>query len=345
MANDLRGQGQGKEVVKSFSEDSTRHISALDGWRGISIVLVLAAHMLPIGPKSWELNVATGVLGMVIFFVLSGFLITSILLTKVSVSEFVTRRFFRVIPLAWLYFAIALSLTDASPAIWWAHFLFYANLPPQDLLPITAHMWSLCVEMQFYVCIAIWYALVGARGLSFLPVVALGFTALRAWNNVYATSITYDRIDEILAGCILALVYHGQLGSKMLQLVKRTPQLLVASLLLLSCLDFERFYLLRPYFAALLVGTTILNPHTKAVRWLGAPPLVFLAGISYALYVIHPMLMYSWLGSGDLIEKYAKRPLLFCALLVLAYLSTNFYERRWIAFGKTISQRFKHVFG
>ena len=343
MANDLHTQLPAAEKASGSSGEANRHIGALDGWRGISIVLVIAAHLLPLGPKSWQLNVATGVLGMVIFFVLSGFLITSILLTGVSVADFVSRRFFRVIPLAWLYFAIAMLFSDTSPATWWSHFLFYANLPPQDLVPITAHMWSLCVEMQFYVCIAIWYALAGTRGLSLLPVIALAFTALRAWHNVYATSITYDRIDEILAGCILALVYHGRLGHKMLHWVRKTPQWLVALLLLVSCVDFGRLYLLRPYLAALLVGTTILNPHTRAVRWLGAQPLVFLAGISYALYVFHPMLAYTWLGSGDLVEKYAKRPLLFAILLLLAYLSTHFYERRWIALGKRLSQSLKPI--
>ena len=67
--------------------------------------------------------------------------------------------------------------------------------------------------------------------------------------------------------------------------------------------------------------------------------LVYLAGISYALYVIHPMLAHSWLGSGDVIEKYAKRPLLFAVLFCLAHLSTYYYERRWIDFGKSLASR------
>ena len=63
----------------------------------------------------------------------------------------------------------------------------------------------------------------------------------------------------------------------------------------------------------------------------------YLAAISYSLYVIHPVLAASWLGSGDVIEKYAKRPLLFAALVVLAHLSTRYYERRWIAFGRRLA--------
>src|SRR5258708_6500089 len=124
----------------------TAHIESLDGWRGVSILLVLAAHLLPLGPKAWQLNFGCGVLGMVLFFNLSGFLITSFLLKEPSVLEFITRRFFRIIPLAWLYLTIALALSAAPPQSWLAHFMFYANLPPKQLGPLTDHMWSVCVE-------------------------------------------------------------------------------------------------------------------------------------------------------------------------------------------------------
>src|SRR5688572_19452949 len=94
---------------------SAQHLPVLDGWRGISILLVLAAHLLPVGPKVWQLNVATGVAGMVIFFVLSGFLITSILLSGSALPDFLARRFFRIVPLAWAYLAVALALAGARP--------------------------------------------------------------------------------------------------------------------------------------------------------------------------------------------------------------------------------------
>lgn len=317
------------------------HIRALDGWRGLSILLVLAAHLLPLGPKSWELNFATGLLGMAIFFVLSGFLITSILLSEVSVPEFLARRFFRVIPLAWLYVAITMLISDQSPNSWAGHFLFYANLPPEDFVPMTEHLWSLCVEMQFYVGIAIWYGLTGSRGLLILPFVALAFTGLRAWHNVDAVVATYYRIDEILAGCILALAWYGRLGPHVMEWIRKIPFWLAAVLLIASCLHIGYLYLFRPYFAALVVATTMLHPSSKISRSLDIRPLMFIAGISYALYVIHPMLSHIWLGSGDLMEKYAKRPLLFVVLFALAYLSTHFYERKWMAVGKSVANAFK----
>lgn len=318
---------------------SIPHVEVLDGWRGVSILLVLATHLLPIGPKAWQLNFASGVLGMVVFFILSGFLITSFLLQEQAIREFLTRRFFRVIPLAWLYLALALVIAGASSVdSWLAHFLFYANLPPKHLIPLTDHMWSVCVEIQFYVGIAVLVAILGVRGLLLLPLLCVLFTVFRIANSVPLSTITYFRIDEILAGCTLALIYNGRLGNGLLRFVKAMPQWPIALLLVLSCLrQTEWLNYLRPYLAAILIGTTILNPGSLLAIALKNRFLAYLAGISYALYVIHPMLAASWLGSGDIVEKYAKRPLLFAALFVLAHLSTGYYERRWIAFGKRLA--------
>ena len=80
----------------------------LDGWRGISILLVLATHLLPLGPKIWRLNASTGNLGMSLFFALSGFLITKNLLEHGDIRAFFIRRIFRILPLAYLYLVIVL---------------------------------------------------------------------------------------------------------------------------------------------------------------------------------------------------------------------------------------------
>jgi peptidoglycan/LPS O-acetylase OafA/YrhL len=319
---------------------SINHVQVLDGWRGVSILLVLAAHLLPLGPnRNWNLNAEIGVAGMVIFFVLSGFLITSILLKNITISDFLARRFFRVVPLAWLYLAIALAISGASFEPWVAHYLFYANLPPQQLVPVTGHLWSVCVEVQFYLGIAVLVAALGVRGLLALPVLCLVFTGIRIWNGVSVSSITYFRIDEILAGCTLALAMHGRLGDALPRYLKSIPQWPILLLLLLSCLNVGWLPYFRPYLAAALVGSTILNQDTSLVRWLSVRPLIYIAGISYALYVWHPLLAESWLGSGDIFEKYAKRPLFFVALFALAHVSTHYFERRWIAYGKRLAVR------
>lgn len=314
------------------------HLPALDGWRGLSILLVLAAHLLPLGPHAWQLNYSAGILGMALFFTLSGFLITTVLLREPKVLRFLIRRGCRIIPLAWVYFAIALGLSFASPQAWLAHFLFYANLPPRQLQPLTLHLWSLCLEMQFYAGVALLVGVLRSRGLWLLLPLCVMFSLLRAYLGIYASDISYYRVDEILAGCALALVMQqGWFGAPRNWLA-RAPQWPLLALLVASCLPVGGWLnYLRPYFAALLVGATLLRPRSLLVHVLDNRALIYLAAVSYALYVIHPLLAASWLGDGAGIDKYAKRPLLIMALFALAHLSTHYFERWFIALGRVLT--------
>lgn len=313
------------------------HLAVLDGWRGLSILLVLAAHLLPLGPKPWKLNYSAGILGMALFFTLSGFLITRALLRDQSVARFLIRRCCRIVPLAWLYFVVALGLSGASALAWLAHFLFYANFPPRQLVALTLHLWSLCLEMQFYAGAALLVAVLRLRGLWLLPVLCVLFSALRAWYGIYASDISYYRVDEILAGCTLALALHEGRGQALLA---RLPQLPLLALLILSCLPLGGWLnYFRPYLAALLVGATIVAPHTGLARGLDQRFLLYLALLSYALYVIHPLLAASWLGTGGIAEKYAKRPLLLLVLFALAHWSTHNFERWFIERGRRWTAR------
>jgi peptidoglycan/LPS O-acetylase OafA/YrhL len=256
-------------LISEKSMSSRVHLKVLDGWRGLSILLVLASHLLPLGPKNLQLNMSVGILGMVLFFNLSGFLITSFLLEDRNIQTFLIRRFFRVIPLAWLYLAIALAFSSASIYSWMAHYLFYANLPPVELVTLTEHIWSLCAEVQFYVGVAILVSILKVRSLFLLPIFGLLFTALRIWNGIPASSITYYRIDEILAGCTLALIYHGQPRHFLKNLIRQMPQLPILILVVFSCMPQGRWLnYFRPYLAAALIGTTILREDSSLARWL-----------------------------------------------------------------------------
>lgn len=315
---------------------SMPHYPTLDGWRGISILCVLAAHMLPLGPKSWHLNELFAPLGMCIFFTLSGFLITNTLIYRPNVRDFLIRRFCRILPLAWAFMLVALLLAAAPPAAYAAHFLFYANLPPFWLTPLTAHLWSLCVEMYFYLGIALIFAAMGQRGLRLLPVLCLIVTAVCIWQNQPTSIVTYHRVGEILSGACLALILTNRLGEQLPRFLSWVNPYLLLGLLLLAChpLLIPVNYL-RPYLAAALVGSTLYQSEARMLRWLKTRYLVYLAGISYALYVIHPLTMYGWLGSGETtMIKYAKRPLSFLLTFALAHLSTYYYEKPWIALGK-----------
>lgn len=324
------------------AKEPENRLQALDGWRGISILLVLAAHFLPLGPKAWQLNSTAGPLGMALFFTLSGFLITNFLLHHDSVRDFLIRRFFRIVPLAWLGLIIGLPMASANGDVYQANFLFFANLPPFWLSEVTGHYWSLCVEVQFYVGVALLFLLLRDRGLLLIPMLCLFVTTLRVIYGAQISIETYFRIDEILAGSVLALVYDGRLGKGLLSLIKTSSPYLLLVLLLISCHpDSGAMNYLRPYLAAMLVGTTLLNDETPLTTLLFSKLLFYIASISFALYVIHPLLAHTWLGSGEGFEKYIKRPLLFVALFTCAHLSTFYFEQRWIAFGKKLSLKTK----
>jgi peptidoglycan/LPS O-acetylase OafA/YrhL len=324
-----------KPVDAEIAPKKMPHYAGLDGWRGISILCVLAAHMLPLGPKSWELNQMFAPLGMSLFFTLSGFLITSTLIYHPNVLNFLIRRSCRILPLAWTYLLVALPLVSATFDTYLAHFLFFANIPPFWLTQLTEHFWSLCVEIYFYLFIAAIFALLNRRGLLILPFLCLIITGVRIYNNQPISIITYYRVDEILVGAWLALIYKGYLGSILVHFLRWVNPLFLLGILLIACHPASGFMnYIRPYLAASLVGSTLYQAQSSLSRLLKTRMLSYLAQVSYALYIIHPLTYYSWLGSGDTVIKYMKRPLSFFLTFMLAHISTFYYEKHWIDWGK-----------
>jgi peptidoglycan/LPS O-acetylase OafA/YrhL len=315
-------------------------IPALDGWRGISILCVLAGHMLPLGPKFLQFNSMIAAAGMSLFFILSGFLIVSMLIRNDNVASFIVRRVCRIVPLAWIFLIVVLFLNGANWAAWKANLLFYANLPPYYLDYVNGHFWSLCVEMQFYAAIALAVAVAGRRGLVLVPIACVIVTAARiAYGEPFAI-ITWFRIDEILAGGCLALAFASSRFAKgAINLPAFTP-LLLAPLLLASCHPaLGALCYARPYFAALLIGSTILRSRDALQQLLCGRGLSYVAKISFALYVIHPLTYSGWMGEGDVIVRYTKRIGSFFLCFLFAHISTNYYEKYWIGLGHRLATR------
>lgn len=330
--------------VRETSTDNYFHV--LDGWRGLSILFVLATHLLPLGPKVWRLNETAGPIGMALFFTLSGFLITNFLIHRPNIYDFVIRRFFRIIPLAWLYLAIALPILGASLDSYFPHFFFYGNWPLYEgvthlsFVAGTSHFWSLCVEMQFYVGVALLVLILKDRALFLIPFFCLFITMYRINDGVLIGINTYYRIDEILVGVIVALAYNNKIGGFLPRLFEWVNPYYVFAILILSCHPDSGFMnYFRPYLAATVVASTLYNPSPSLAKFLNLKILVYLASVSYALYVIHPLLAHTWLGSGETIEKYAKRPLLFAVLFLLAHISTFYYEKYWISLAKKLTKK------
>ncbi len=314
---------------------SVKRLGVLDGWRGISIVLVLLGHLFPLGPKTWALNNAVAGAGMALFFTLSGFLITSVLLNDSNIRRFLIHRVMRIVPLAWLAMLLTLSLTRTDAALYPPHLLFYANIFPRLLTEGTGHFWSLCLEMQFYFAVSLIVATCGRRALFVLPALAVLVTLYRIGMHYTMDIRTDKRIDEILAGCTLALAWAQRPHWFARDAFGWLPFVLAPLLVASAHASLPALNYLRPWIAATMVGTTLAISTAHPVRRvLSTATLRYIAEISFALYVVHGCLVVSWLDSGDKIVKYLKRPLFLGVTWGLAHLSTRYYEAFFIRLGK-----------
>ena len=320
--------------------------SSLDGWRGLAILFVLAGHLLPLGPKAWQMNAAIAATGMVVFFNLSGFLITTILLYDQNVISFLVRRFMRIVPLAWLVLLVTFFSVGPGWNLLLPHFLFYANWGGMALTPATSHFWSLCVEVQFYVSIALLVSFIGKKAFFVIPVLSIAFTILRWHDGVGIAINTYYRVDEILAGCTLALLYNRNHGTVSRLFCVLNPVVIFPLVLLSAHPHGGILQYFRPYFSVMMIGSALFNDKEYWWScWLKSRFLFYVATISYALYVSHGGLRYTWLAEGDTLERYVKRPLFLAVTFLLAHVSTFYYEKYWIDLGKKIGARVNKVTG
>jgi len=300
----------------------------LDGLRAISILLVLADHLLPLGPKILQLNGTAGSMGMSLFFALSGFLITSGLIRNPNISEFMARRLARILPLAYVYTMVVFLVLSFDPkALLWTN-LFVVNYLTQYLNGWNAHFWSLCVEMQFYFAIALVLLVGGRRGLWVVWPACLIITLLRVVHGeAYVEIRTHLRLDEILSGACVATLYQSGVR------IRSVRTVMIAAALLWAISGFPLagpLQYLRPYATALLLFASLQYGTANSDTLLASRPMRYIAKISYALYVIHPATAHGWMSEGSLMTKYLlKRPISFALTFILAHISTFYWESRW----------------
>jgi peptidoglycan/LPS O-acetylase OafA/YrhL len=291
------------------------HHPALDGVRGVAVGLVVLFH-------TWTAAAPGGLIGVDIFFVLSGFLITTLLLEerrltgRTSLPRFYTRRALRLMPallvvLLWCVLMAALEPTWrlAAPTLRAVPFSLgyvanWAYAYGADL-GLLAHTWSLSVEEQFYL---LWpLLLIGlmrwrgprtallACGVGILTVwVARAVMVAHGagWLPVYGSFET--RADALLAGCALALAGH-------LGLLRRLPGWLVAAAGLLGFAALAAVirlpdpygWLLHGGFGVVAIATSLLLAALVTRSWsplvslFSLRPLVALGRVSYGVYLWH----------------------------------------------------------
>ena len=199
-----------------------KRIQALDGLRGIAVILVVASHFSPdlVLPQTiaWKLLQRIsggGWFGVDIFFVLSGFLITSILLNdRGDWKEFYRNRAFRILPAFLAVFCVVLAFIPKPHAlVFFAYLLFVGNftvLGNNEITPL-GHLWSLAVEEQFYL---IWPQIAWRLSRSTILKIALSIAtvsflcrvlgAILGVNAYLIYKITPMRLDGIALGCAVA---------------------------------------------------------------------------------------------------------------------------------------------
>ena len=289
-------------------------IGALDGWRGAAILLVLVDHAGEMSANAWiHRATRTGATGVGIFFALSGFLITSLLVAerqksgRIRLESFYTRRVFRIVPPVIVFLAALLCLRELNvlpvTGLQLASSLFlFRNYLPSDWGAgwYTGHFWSLMVEEHFYL---VWPLLLIATraNLKVLTGIALSVAAWRAVSLHYhllagpwAPGRTDIRIDALLWGCILAIVFtRPELRERLKRAATGWVMLLLVAIDVVSNVlhgqhDYS-FY--EPVILALLVIWPILHPDSALRRLLDLAPLRFVGRVSYSLYIWQQMWM------------------------------------------------------
>ncbi|MFA7305904.1 MAG: acyltransferase family protein [Hyphomicrobium sp.] len=302
-----------------MGDGNLRYRPELDGLRAIAVASVFLCH-LGMSPFSG------GYVGVDVFFVLSGFLITRIIAEdlragRFSIASFYERRIRRIVPAlvfvgacstvaaiaillpnelqayATSLLAAALSLSN----VWFASMIGYFD-PAAATQPLL-HTWSLGVEEQFYVAFPLLLSLAyrfGQKGVSIFVCGALAVSltlsiALTPGDPRSAYFLIHTRAWELLLGSVVAL----GLVSAPAQTWQREIASALGLLAIAAAVIFFSEKTPFPGYAALLpcVGTALIiwaGGGTRIARGLSFPPFVFVGPISYSLYLWHwPLIVFA----------------------------------------------------
>ncbi|HEX4320173.1 MAG TPA: acyltransferase [Acidobacteriaceae bacterium] len=284
-----------------------KRISTLDGWRGIAILLVLFDHIQVATNGHYFFSWAqTGEHGVTVFFVLSGFLITSKLTEKsIDLRAFYIRRFFRLMPVAWIYLATLFFVgwrLNQTLITWDALrrcLLFYQNFPPKGPADgLSSHFWSLSLEEQFYLIWPPLLLMLGSRKCRGIATIGILICAIYRWthwahyDDILMSRQSQVRADALLVGCLLALFLQED---RFRSYASRFSVALTVPSLAVVAVCFERFHWLPPLCECLaiaaLICATVLHPKSMPSRALSFTPLTKLGVVSYSIYIWQQLFM------------------------------------------------------
>lgn len=311
------------DKLRSNTNVFPSEIPSLNGWRALAIIFVLFSHLpLTLGKEAipeYLLDFRIGAFGVRIFFVLSGFLITHLLIkeyeknNRILLGKFFTRRALRLLPVSYLYLIVLFILQllniykeDISS---WIGVLTYSRNIIGKGNSLTVHFWSLSIEEQFYLFLPfIVKKLVSKKRFILLIVLALFIVianASRAYvcedNSFLCLRIFGNRsilkyIDSLAIGAIGAVLLpymHDKL--------KRFAFLDVFLLIVAVILQYYPFPITwanATIQACLILVAIIMSTHKNAIlfnaynlNWVN-----YVGKISYSLYLWHVLFLFEHYG-------------------------------------------------
>jgi peptidoglycan/LPS O-acetylase OafA/YrhL len=279
----------------------------------------------------------SGFLGVQTFFVLSGFLITTLMLREVQrtgglhLGHFYLRRALRIVPVytAYLLFVAILQATgqvQLAGRHWLSAVTYTVNLLPGSTPWALCHFWSLCVEEHFYLLWPLLMALLPLRWcrwavpIGMFAVLGLRCFVLLAYPGAAVDLLTFTRIDDVAAGCGLAFLAHdgvwrsrlSALASSLRCRVLLVLAFLVSQIVCSNLIGARLFSHVPLQFAialandvnvltiAVLMWFVVMCPACFWGRLLNHPLAVWLGVLSYSAYLWHLPLCErapAWLGA------------------------------------------------
>jgi peptidoglycan/LPS O-acetylase OafA/YrhL len=214
-------------MAKTEQAMNTRSIPSLDGLRAMSVFVVILAHTRsPLLDRiPFSASFRNGYQGVAVFFVISGFLITHLLLQElrrehhINLGRFYLRRTFRIFPPFYVYLVVIFILSRLHDvhadvrSILIAATYTWNYMKVQDTW-VLGHCWSLCIEEQFYLiwpaCVAIFSRRVNlglTAGVILLSPISRVITYF-AWPSMRGQTniMLHTRLDSIMMGCLLSLI-------------------------------------------------------------------------------------------------------------------------------------------
>lgn len=295
------------------------HLSGLNGLRAIAAISVVIGHVFQDTFGNWgisglHLPIFKG--GVTLFFVISGFLITYLLLQEkkkindVKIGAFYMRRILRIWPIYYLYILVCIAVlafmglsdTILTEKLWW-YLFFAANIPFLSAtgIPMIVHFWSIGVEEQFYLFWP-WLAKFSKRYLiPIICVVGIVWFSMKlgSWVAFTNKSLIYKffnvtKFHCMMLGALGAVLYDKKNKYYIKIFSNKIGQIIVWLLFLLSGVwgDYVPAIIREEVIAVmslfLITGqacsSSFINLENKACDYVGK--------ISYGIYVIHPLLIF-----------------------------------------------------